>query len=446
MVDNIPAESTHLMKTGLSNANDALNLLYEASSRVSESSSSPWESIKYVQQGHVTAREVQTYIDYFLKTLLPMSCITTLPDLNQEEVLLTAVLTIASRYISLDSITRSFTIHDRLYSDLQMLINSLVWGGSANRSNGTVVALLLLTDWHPRAIHFPRHSPSGKSDSMSWMLLGLATTLEQELDAGDDVKSFIYIYTNLLATRLGHECVLLLPQAPPNDPVLELFLKLVVLSKESSKVLFQSSETTRTLVNDHCYESLLSHFGNLVEDWWREFEALPIASPMRELLQIEYEFTRISINSLALQCSLEQGKAMPSDELFVVRVVSASTSLLHIITAESFPLRTCPVRVFTRIISAAVFLLKSVAIPGARSPMPLLHSLISCMRANAVDDVHLILKYASMLEDMLVRVERDLAGHRLSSRSATSGGIVDWNTLFGDFEGMEFMDFLLLQG
>jgi hypothetical protein len=185
--------------------------------------------------------------------------------LTEEPVLTVAMLTIASRYMPLTgngANSRAYSIHERLWSYLRGMIERLFWGqdkfgGSSGPSNasksgefsrspgqtklnghlrslGTVEALLLLTDWHPRALHFPpgddentlldmdvqlltqingnkedysdtehlannRQSgssegrlafykwlePVGRSDRMSWMLLSTAQALAFELGVFD---------------------------------------------------------------------------------------------------------------------------------------------------------------------------------------------------------------------------------------------------------------------
>jgi len=106
--------------------------------------------------------------------------------LTEEPVLAVTMLTVASRHMKPKgdgAYTRSFYIHDRLWSYLRGMIERLFWGqenfggsavgfskprsldlaplpGKVNlkghlRSLGTVEALLILTDWHPRNLHFP---------------------------------------------------------------------------------------------------------------------------------------------------------------------------------------------------------------------------------------------------------------------------------------------------
>lgn len=177
--------------------------------------------------------------------------------LTDEPVLAVTLLTTASRHMKPKgdgAYTRSFYIHDRLWSYLRGMIERLFWGqekfgghprafdfatSSAKmnqkgnlRSLGTVEALLLLTDWHPRNLHFPPgddenalldldahgHSrsdrdpdidgenmagrsstntgegrlafhkwlePAWRSDRMSWMLLSTAQALAFELGVFD---------------------------------------------------------------------------------------------------------------------------------------------------------------------------------------------------------------------------------------------------------------------
>lgn len=107
--------------------------------------------------------------------------------LTEEPVLTVTMLTIASRHMKLagnGATSRAYSIHEKLWSYLRGMIERLIWGqekfGSSGsptagprqfnlsspafpasslngnlRSLGTIEALLLLTDWHPRALHFP---------------------------------------------------------------------------------------------------------------------------------------------------------------------------------------------------------------------------------------------------------------------------------------------------
>lgn len=255
-----------------------------------------------------------TFFCSYFENLAPLSPIV-LPDfshptkhiamLTEEPVLTVALLTIASRHMKLTgngANSRAYSIHEKLWSYLKGMIERLFWGqekfanskvpagyskprqftlsnppsssqadmGGNLRSLGTVEALLLLTDWHPRALHFPpgddentlldtdpqtldsssSHDdktqtgasegrlafykwlePVWRSDRMSWMLLSTAQALAFELgifDQKNDLKSttdspseqarkrrvrrLILVYVSQSSGRLGIPSMLPLPQ------------------------------------------------------------------------------------------------------------------------------------------------------------------------------------------------------------------------------------------
>lgn len=211
--------------------------------------------------------------------------------LLNEPILAITVLTIASRHMRLTgpgATSRAYQIHDVLWNNLRGMVQRLVWGqeqfgggfcgGGAVRTHksrvgqitwkgslrtlGTIEALLLLTDWHPRALHFPPGDsenrlldadfplakdnaaseasgsgsgedgkvafsswlePAWRSDRMSWMLLGAAVTLSFELGVFDKehyncrdhhgpesecarkqrVRKMVLVYVSQTSGRLG---------------------------------------------------------------------------------------------------------------------------------------------------------------------------------------------------------------------------------------------------
>lgn len=210
--------------------------------------------------------------------------------LTEEPVLTVTMLTIASRHMKLSgngANSRAYSIHEKLWSYLRGMIERLIWGqekfGSSGfpsakprqfnlstsffgqqsklngnlRSLGTVEALLLLTDWHPRALHFPpgddentlldtdpqflnqlsgmkddehdhEHKDHGgssegrlafykwlepvwRSDRMSWMLLSTAQALAFELgvfDSKSEVKSLSESLPELVRKRRVRRLIL----------------------------------------------------------------------------------------------------------------------------------------------------------------------------------------------------------------------------------------------
>lgn len=250
-----------------------------------------WSKLRFVRARWFTTYEGIEYIDYFYRYLYPLTPII-LPDfqmpathshlLRNEPMLTVTILAIASRYKRLrghGASTRAFAIHEKLWTYLQNMIDRMNWGqerfstDSAGvlpriasapgaqrglRTVGSIESLLLLTEWHPRALHFPPGDdndelmigeeqstagvaeasltvadelvieagetkiegwlePCWKSDRLCWSLLGNALTLAYELglmntstqeeSSGrrrtDNVRRLLYIYMTQTSGRLS---------------------------------------------------------------------------------------------------------------------------------------------------------------------------------------------------------------------------------------------------
>lgn len=218
-----------------------------------------WSRFRFVRAGWFTAKEGIDYILYFYKHLSPLTPVA-LPDfqhptthktlLEEEPMLAITMLLIASRHMKLDgpgSLSRPNAIHHKLWQYLSGMIDRVVWGqeqfgggfcGAGGpgaqpcsdvnpltrrglRTLGSVESLVLLTEWHPRAMHFPPDEddddlmipdeawvpqmnvedgvprgigghrmdawlePCWRSDRMCWMLLGMAMSLAMEIGVFD---------------------------------------------------------------------------------------------------------------------------------------------------------------------------------------------------------------------------------------------------------------------
>lgn len=220
-----------------------------------------WTKFRFVRAGWMTAKEAVRYIDYFYTYLSPLTPIV-VPDyrdhalhaklLKEEPMLVITLLTIATRFRTTDfpqgpgAISRSYLIHEKLWKYLQGMIDRMIFGqeqfgggfcGAGQqpgsdvnplsrkglRTLGTVESLMLLTEWHPRALHFPPGDdddelvlpdesfeaeipapaleqlkgesgqridswlePCWRSDRMCWMLLGNAMSLAFEIGVFDE--------------------------------------------------------------------------------------------------------------------------------------------------------------------------------------------------------------------------------------------------------------------
>lgn len=220
-----------------------------------------WSKFRFVRAGWLTAKEAIAYIDYFYMYLSPLTPIV-VPDyrdhashgkfLKEEPMLVVTLLTISSRFAqpsSLGAASRSYLIHEKFWKYLQGMIDRMIYGqeqfgggfcGAGQqpgsdvnplsrkglRTLGTVESLMLLTEWHPRALHFPPGDdddelvlpdeigepidginarndlvkavggqridswlePCWRSDRMCWMLLGNAMALAFEIGVFDETS------------------------------------------------------------------------------------------------------------------------------------------------------------------------------------------------------------------------------------------------------------------
>lgn len=224
---------------------------------------------------------------------------------SRDPVLCCTILMISSRYHVLPGAggeSRNFFIHHRLWQHCQQLVMRLTFGQEKSsmskvRSIGTIEALLLMSEWHPRSLHFPPEidgwdsdlissapepgqssdhesstsankwledmiEPARRSDQMSWMLLGSALSLAHELgvfEAEDKeldnsgyegfissdqlkhrrqrVQRLLYVYINQLAWRIG--CMSLMPQS----------LNHAILGGQKNRELSRSGDEWLTLMD-----------------------------------------------------------------------------------------------------------------------------------------------------------------------------------------------------
>lgn len=232
-----------------------------------------WSRFRFVRAGWLTAQEAIAYMDYFYTYLSPLTPIV-VPDyrdhathaklLREEPMLVVTLLTISSRYARLTgpgAMSRPYAIHEKLWSYLQGMIDRMIWGqeqfgggfcGAGQqpgsdvnplsrkglRTLGTVESLMLLTEWHPRALHFPPGDdddelmvpdeasldpnggasgngvspdlykgvggqridswlePCWRSDRMCWMLLGNAMALAFEIGVFDETSEVEFEQAN----------------------------------------------------------------------------------------------------------------------------------------------------------------------------------------------------------------------------------------------------------
>ncbi|KAF9700509.1 hypothetical protein EKO04_002004 [Ascochyta lentis] len=561
-----------------------------------------WTKFRFVRAGWLTAKEAIAYIDYFYAYLSPLTPIV-VPDyrdhafhaklLREEPMLVITLLTISSRYSQPSGTTnagaasRAYLIHEKLWKYLQGMIDRMIFGqeqfgggfcGAGQqpgsdvnplsrkglRTLGTVESLMLLTEWHPRALHFPPGDdddelvlpddldhekgpkadmykgvgdkridswlePCWRSDRMCWMLLGNAMTLAFEIGVFDEtsetefeeanqhlshatvkayfrrknhLKNLLIIYVTQTSGRLGLTSMLpkidqrdenfiggLTPnelyqqrvsgiKAPPmqfgtrpsaaqdgqrlplesvahqerhavQDLVLDFWTRIAKVMEMGNLKLFSNRRKTRELLKSGQYEEMLKFF--------------QVPTQLRHVLIIEFEYTRVYLNSLALQAVVERcthntplqthanlhtartptngtapgpgdGGAIPfstltkwyaNDRHYINEVIDASRNVLKVVVDGLYPgdyLRHAPVRTFFRIVSVAIILLKTFALGATEEDvavsLALLSGAVDALRTSIVDDVHVGNRFADLVETLTHRIRSRFV--RLAANGSTS--------------------------
>ncbi|KAL7271788.1 zinc finger transcriptional activator [Rhizina undulata] len=273
------------------------------------------------------------------------------------------------------------------------------------------------------------------------------------------IQKLLLVYVLQLASRLGwtsmiprhitHAVRHKLGQDPPGlggtwksedelqDVVFRSWVDLTMLMKSSAEMLFPSRSYTKSIMRTGRYVSLLVHFQPLLRNWKQEFERLGLPRPIRYILTMEYEHVRFYINSLALQAVVDRCTCFNSEKSggsnggsnggrsfaalmqrssqdveFIKEVVDASRALLSCVVEKMWPggfLRHAPVRIYLRILSASMFLLKTFALGAKEEDVALSINLIDrtihALRAASVDDVHIGLGFADLLETLTKRIK-----------------------------------------
>lgn len=241
------------------------------------------------------------------------------------------------------------------------------------------------------------------------------------------------------------------PDLELDDQIIHCWAGISNAMHMGNEKLFRSRKHTTAIIQSGKYVDLLGEFAPLLRDWYKEFERFRLPQFLRHILTIEYEYVRIYINSLSLQAVVERctnnagnangvvngAQAAPHnaslspqtilsygklplgqlggftihDQEYVREVVQGSRSLLRTVVDGLLPsghLKHAPVRTYFRIISGAMFLLKTFALGAPRSDVKisidLMDATVEGLRNCVVDDVHLGIRFADLLETLTSRL------------------------------------------
>lgn len=136
-----------------------------------------WKSFSLIRKGIVSKQEVVDYLGFFFDQLWPLKPVVPsyYRDMNtygqlvaEEPLLVVCLVTLSSRYFPLPGDhgeIRSERIHWQTWRILQRSLQSVMWGSTTTRSLGAIAAMLLLIDWHVKAINNPTDFTEGEDEA-----------------------------------------------------------------------------------------------------------------------------------------------------------------------------------------------------------------------------------------------------------------------------------------
>lgn len=141
-------------------------MLGDPGSGPSEEEDRLWKKYRLIKLGVLSTTELIEFMDFFFQHLWPLRPMipvfytrrsSYILLVTEEPVLTNAIVTIASRYHSLSGshgAIRSERIHWHAWRLLQQNLQASMWGATYTRSLGTITSMLLLTEWHSKAVNY----------------------------------------------------------------------------------------------------------------------------------------------------------------------------------------------------------------------------------------------------------------------------------------------------
>ncbi|KAG6365341.1 hypothetical protein INS49_006951 [Diaporthe citri] len=246
-----------------------------------------------------------------------------------------------------------------------------------------------------------------------------------------------------------------IPDLELDDQIIQCWAGISNAMHAGNERLFRSRQHTTEIIQSGKYIDLLKEFQPMLQAWWTQFDRFRLPPYSRHILTIEYEYVRIYVNSLSLQAVVERcatiasgasgtsaaapdapgstasghqlspktqdiygkmpigniGGVSAADQEYIREVVEGSRNLLRTVVEGLLPddyLKHAPVRTYFRIISGAMFLLKTFALGATRHDVEvsigLMDSTVKALRTCVVDDVHLGIRFADLLENLTMRL------------------------------------------
>ncbi|KAJ4505141.1 zinc finger transcriptional activator [Exophiala dermatitidis] len=308
--------------------------------------------------------------------------------------------------------------------------------------------------------------PAWRSDRMSWMLLGLAQNLAFELGVFDTnhfncrhehgpdsecarkrrIKNLVLVYVAQTSGRMGIQSSLNVeewetdtiwdqtqrPGQPghPIDIMQACWLHIARILNRANREIFSSPQFTRDLTSSGRYKDSINTFTPLLRQWMNVFDQSKayIHPIMQSILRMEYEYTRLYVNSLGLQKVVESWveggsnirkttllKIAEDNKPYIDEVTDAALNILSIVVddfAAKDYLRNAPVRIYLRSLSGMMFTLKRFSLGThealVRKCLQQLEKIIVAMSKEYVDDVHLSSSTSRLVGHIVRNVKQSL--------------------------------------
>lgn len=177
---------------------------------------------------------------------------------------------------------------------------------------------------------------------------------------------------------------------------------------------------------------------------WHRYETADIISVLDktffDVLFIEYHFVHVYTHSVGMQAVVERVLAdadpdnnnvelrlttiNPIDYEYIQEVINGCCQILQKVNqlAETGALRFSPVRIFLRITSSSIFLMKALSLGTRQSKLgeslDILELSIQALRSNALDDIHLGSRYATLLDMHVSRLRQKLLASSKSIKNS----------------------------
>ncbi|KAF6843374.1 hypothetical protein CMUS01_02204 [Colletotrichum musicola] len=123
-----------------------------------------------------------------------------------------------------------------------------------------------------------------------------------------------------------------------------------------------------------------------------------------------------------------------TDYEFIKEVIDGSCQTLDSVNrlSEAGTLRYCPVRVFLRVITASILLLKALSL-GTRgaeleASLAVLDRCVHALKASTLDEMHLAVRYGSLLEAHLSKFRQGMVPSALPRDISSFQGFGGWDS------------------